>query len=96
MTLELNIFNLQTKPSSFDELVEDSVFDEEFDDTVAAEYESFLMDDGPKYNEFEFDDFDADCLIAFTSRFAYESDSPPAFLELKPLLDCLKYLFFGT
>jgi len=46
MILELNIFNIQRQPSSFDDMefstlnwVEDSVFNDAFDDVFAAEYE---------------------------------------------------------
>ena len=63
MTLELNIFNMERQPYGFDyiefstlNLVEDSVFRDDFDDMFAAEYESFLIDDEPKYDVFEFDD----------------------------------------
>ena len=49
MTLELNTFNIERQPSSFDEmkfstldLVEDSIFDDDFDDMFTVEYESFL------------------------------------------------------
>ena len=59
MTLELNIFNLQRQPLGIDDIetstlnwVEDSIFDDEFDDIFAAEYESFFIDDEPEYNIF--------------------------------------------
>ena len=75
MTLELNIFNLQRQPSGFDDVetstlnwVEDSQFDDEFDELFAAEYESFLIDDEPEYDVFQFDDLYS-CLL-------YTSPSP--------------------
>ena len=63
MSLELNIFNMQRQPSGFDDMefstlnwVEDSVFDDDFDNVFAAEHESFLVDDDPKCDVFEFND----------------------------------------
>jgi len=48
-TLELNIFNMQRQPSSFDYMgfptlnwIEDSILNDAFDDVFANEYESFL------------------------------------------------------
>jgi len=45
--------------------VEDSILDDAFDDVFTAKYESFLMNDEPKYDIFEFDDLysTADCLV---------------------------------
>ena len=62
----------------------------------AAEYESFLVNDEPEYDVFEFDDWysTADCLLTAVSESMNESVSPPA-RELKPLLDSLKYAFVG-
>ena len=59
----------------------------------ATEYESFLIDDEPKYNVFELDDLcsSTNCLIGFASK----SDSPLTSLELKPLPNSLKYSFLG-
>jgi len=61
MTLVLNIFNMQRQPSSFDDMefstlnwVKDFVFDDDLDDMFVAEYESFLIDDEPKYDAFKF------------------------------------------
>jgi len=61
MTLEVNIFNLQRYPVGFViieapvlNLVEDSIFYDEFDDIFTANYESFLTDNEPEYDAFEF------------------------------------------
>jgi len=55
----------------------------------AIECESFLIDNEHKYNVPQFHD------LCFTSNYLISSvskcDSPPASLELKPLLDSLKY-----
>ena len=58
------------------------------------EYDCFLIDDGPEYDMFEFDDFctAVEGLIASATKF----DSTSASLELKALPDYLKYSFFGT
>jgi len=96
ITLELNIFNLQRQPSGFDDVktstlnwVEDSNFDDEFDEMFAAEYESFLIDDEPKYDVFQFDDLcsASECVISSAS----EPDSTSMSLDLKPLTNSLKY-----
>ena len=77
MSLELNIFNMQRQPSGFDDMefstlnwVGDSIFDDAFDDIFATEYESFLIDDEPEYDVFEFDDLysPADCLLIAVSK----------------------------
>ena len=103
MTVELNIFNLQRQPSGFDDMefatlhwVEDSMLDDAYVDVFAVEYESFLVNNEPKYDAFEFDDLYsiADCLLTAASESASETVSPPA-LELKPLPDSLKYAFLG-
>ena len=62
----------------------------------AVEYESFLVNDEPEYDAFEFDDLcsTVDCLLIATSESASETISPPAF-ELKPPPDSLKYTFLG-
>jgi len=62
----------------------------------AVEYEPFLVNDEPGYDDFEFDDLcsTADCLLTAASESGPESVSPPA-LELKPLPDSLKYAFLG-
>ena len=77
--------------------VGDSVFDDDFDDMFTTEYETFLIDDEPKYGAFEFNDLcsGADCLLANATDSTTESISLPAALELKPLPDFLKYLFLG-
>ena len=64
-----------------------------FDDMFATEYESFLIDDEPKYSLFEFNDlcFASECLIAF----AIESNLPPASLNLEHLPNSPKYSFLG-
>jgi len=45
--------------------VEDSVFDDDFDNVFATEYKSFLMDDEPEYDVFKFSHLcsTADCLL---------------------------------
>ena len=62
----------------------------------ATEHQSFLLDNEPEYDVFEFDDFrsTADCLLIIVSESAYEYVSPHA-LELKPLHNSLKYVFLG-
>jgi len=74
--------------------VGDSIFNDAFDDLFATEYESFLINDEPEYDVFEFDDLcsTADCLLTAVSASAIEYISPVA-LELKPLPNCLKYAF---
>jgi len=103
MTIELNIFNMQRQPSGFDDMefstlnwVEDTIFGDAFDEMFTAKYESFLMNDEPEYDVFEFDDLcsTADCLLTIVFESMHESISPPA-LELKPLPDSLKYAFPG-
>ena len=63
MTSDFNMFNLWRQPLGFDDVetstlnwIEDSNFDDEFDEMFAAEYESFLIDDEPEYDVFQFDD----------------------------------------
>jgi len=103
MTLELNIFNMQRQPSGFDYMefsilnwVEDTVFDDAFDNMFAAEYEFLFVNDEPEYDVFEFDDLcsTANCLLTAISESMHESVSPSA-LKLKPLPDSLKYAFLG-
>jgi len=103
ITIELNIFNMQRQPSGFDNMefstlnwVEDSVFDDAFDEMFAVEYESFLVNDEPEYDVFEFDDLcsTADYLLTVVSKSMHKSVSPPA-LELKPLPHSLKHAFLG-
>ena len=66
------------------------------DDVFAVEYESFLVNDEPEYDAFKSDDLysTTDCLLTAASESASKTVSPPA-LELKPLLDSLKYTFLG-
>ena len=73
------------------------VGDSVFDDVLATEYESFLIDDEPEYDVFEFDDLcsTANCLLTAVYESAAESISPVA-VELKPLPDSLKYAFLGS
>ena len=87
MTLELNIFNIQRQPCGFDDMkfstlnqVGDSIFDDAFDDVFATEYESFLINDEPEYDVFEFNDLCslADCLLTTVSEFDTKSISPIA------------------
>jgi len=76
--------------------VGDSIFDDAFDDVFATEYESFLINDEPAYDVFEFDDLcsTTDYLLTAVSEFATKSVFPVT-LELKPLPDSLKYAFLG-
>ena len=57
------------------------MFDNEFNDMFAIEYDSFLIDDKPQYDVFKLDDFCSavECLITF----AFEFDSPPSSFELR-------------
>ena len=56
-----------------------------------AEDESFFIDDEPEYDVFQSDDL---CSTSHYLIFVVsESHSPPASLELKPLLDSLKSSF---
>jgi len=59
----------------------------------AAEYESFLIDDEPEYDVFQFDDLCSASECAISSTF--EHNSPSASLDLNPLPDSLKYSFLG-
>jgi len=90
MTVELNIFNMQRQLSRFDDMefctlnwVGYSVFDDAFDDAFPTEYESFLIDDEPEYDVFEFDDLcsTVDYLLTAVYKSIAESVSPIA-LEL--------------
>ena len=58
--------------------MEDSAFDDAFDEIFATEYESFLMNDEPEYDVFEFDNLCSavDCLLTVISEFSLESVSP--------------------
>jgi len=103
MTIELSIFNMQRQPSGFDDMefstlnwVEDSVFDDAFDEMFATECKSFLVNDELEYDVFKFDDLCsiAHCSLIAVSKSMHEFVSPPA-LELKPLPDSLKYVFLG-
>jgi len=103
MTLELNIFNIQRQPSGFDGMefptlnwVAGFVFDDAFEDVSVAEYESFLVNDGPEYDVFEFDDLcsTGDCLLTTVSESAAESASPTT-LKMKSLPASLKYALLG-
>ena len=100
MTLKLNIFNHQRQPLGFVDLetsrlnwVKDSNFDDKFNEMFVAEYESFLIDDEPEYDVFQFDDLcsTSECAIFSTS----EHDSPFVSLDLKLLPDSLKYSFWN-
>jgi len=58
--------------------VEDSVFDDAFDEMFAAAYESFFLNDKPEYDVFEFDDLcSTDCLLTAVSESMHEFVSPP-------------------
>ena len=74
----------------------DSVFDDTFDDIFATEYESFLIEDEPEDDVFEFDDLcsTANCLLIAVFESNHEFFSPPT-LELKSLSNYLKYAFLG-
>ena len=66
------------------------MLDDTFDEMLAAEYESFHVDDAPECDVFEFDDLcsTADCLLTSVPESAPESICLLA-LELKPLPDSL-------
>jgi len=61
---------------------------------LVAEYKSFIMNDEPGYDVFEFDDLCStrDYLLNVASKSAAISISPPS-LELKPLPSSLNYTF---
>ena len=46
------------------------MFDDDFDDMFALKYESFLINDEPEYDVFEFDDlcFTTNCMLDYTSE----------------------------
>jgi len=103
MTIELNIVNMQRQPSGFDDMkfsalnwVEDSIFDDAFDEMFVAKYGSFLVNNEPEYDVFEFDDLcsTTDCLLTDVAESMHEFVSPPA-LKLKPLPHSIKYAFLG-
>jgi len=103
MNVELNIFNMQRKPSEFDDMefstlnwVGDFVFVDAFNNAFSTEYESFIINDEPKYDVRGFDNlcFTADCLLTAVFESTAESVSPIA-LELKPLSHSLKNAFLG-
>jgi len=71
-----------------------NLYDDDFDDMFTTEYESFVVDDEPEYDVFEFDDLCSvtDYLLTTVSESTPESIFPPA-LELKPLSNSPKYTF---
>ena len=71
--------------------------DDVFVDVFATKYESFLIDNKPEYDVFEFNNLcsTADCLLAVVSESAIEFVSP-VMLELKFLPYSLKYAFLGA
>jgi len=94
MTLELNIFSMQRQPSGFDDMEFSTlnwIGESVFDDVFATKYESFLIDNEPEYDVFEFDDLCSTTNFLRTpiSESVSESISPLA-LELKPLHESLK------
>jgi len=98
----LNIFNLHRQPDGFDNVdhstlnwVDDFSYDElEFEhvDEFAIEYESFLVDDEPKYDVLDFNDV---CSKDFINKVASICNISAAPLDLKPLPDSLNYAFLG-
>ena len=102
MTLDLNIFNLQTQPASFDDVdhsnfssVDNFSYDElEFEqiDEFNIQYESFFMDNEPKY---DVDNFDDVCSVDFITNVACASNTSTILLSLKLLSNSLKYAFLG-
>ena len=101
MTLKLKIFKFERQSSNFNDIetstlnwIDDSTSDDEFDNIFVMKYGSFLIDDEHEYDMFQFDDLcpASECLISFV----FEFDSPPTLLELKPLLNSLKYSFLGA
>ena len=101
MTLDLNIFHLWSKPDGFDNvdhstrnLVDDFSYSQsEFEhvDEFAIEYESFLVDDEPKYDVFDFNDA---CSMDFITKVASACHTSAAPLDLKTLLSLLSMLFW--
>ena len=103
MTVEVNVFNMQRQLSRFDDMdsstlnwIENPVFNDDLDVAIVTENESFLINDNPEYDMFEFDDLcsDVDCLLTAMTEYVDESVVPNV-LELKPLPDSLKYAFWG-
>jgi len=92
---------MQRQPSGFDDMdfstlnsLDDSIFDDDFDDVFAAKYEPFLIGDEPEYDMLEFNDLRFAAKYLLTSAFISESGSKSisclASLKLKPFLDSLK------
>jgi len=97
ITLDLNIFNLQRQPDSFDNM-DHSTFNwvgdiscDELAFEFVLEYESFFMDGEPKYGLFEFDT----CSVDFIAEIASACDTSAMLLDLEALPDSLKYTFLG-
>ena len=70
-------------------MVEDFIFYDQFDDMFVAKYKAFFIDDEPQHDVFEFGNLcsTSECLIAFS----VDSDYLATSLDLKPLLETLKY-----
>jgi len=60
-------------------------------DEFAIEYESFLVDDEPKYDVFDFNDA---CSMDFITKVASACHTSAAPLDLKTLLSLLSMLFW--
>jgi len=70
---------------SYDELEFDHV------NEFAIEHESFLVDDDPEYDVFDFND---PCSMDFITKVVSTCDTFAAPLDIKPLPASLKYVFF--
>jgi len=74
--------------------VDDFSYDElqfEHVDEFTVEYESFLMDDEPEYDVFDFNDA---CSMDFITEVASACDTPAAPLDMNPCLILLSMLFW--
>jgi len=99
MIVDLNIFNLLRQLDGFSDVDHSTLnwvgnfsYDElEFEhvDKFTVKCESFLVDDNPKYDAFDFDM----CSVDFIVDVAYACDISSVSLNLKPLPDSLKYAF---
>ena len=59
-------------------------------DEFVIEYKSFFTDDGPEYHVFDFNDA---CFVDLIADIVCAYDTSTVPLDLKPLLDSLKYKF---
>ena len=69
------------------------VLEFEHEDEFAIEYESFLMDNEPECDVFDFDDA---CYVDLIVDIVSTCDTFAVPLDLNPLPDSLKYAFYGS